>query len=89
MIAEEQKFRTGHLDLGMLGLTELPSELGALTELTVLFLGPREFDVQRFCWVAGIRHNMQENAITDLSPLARLTSPNKSPECLTIQPVPC
>ena len=38
-IAHEAKARTGALDLGMLGLTELPEELFALTHLRELNLG--------------------------------------------------
>src|SRR5271166_956361 len=38
-IAQEAKARTGTLDLGMLGLTELPEELFALTHLRELNLG--------------------------------------------------
>jgi len=38
-IAEETRARTGSLDLGMLGLEELPVELFALTHLRCLNLG--------------------------------------------------
>ncbi|MBI5817585.1 MAG: leucine-rich repeat domain-containing protein, partial [Verrucomicrobia bacterium] len=39
LIAEEREKKTGFLDLGELGLSELPSELFALTHLRVLNLG--------------------------------------------------
>jgi internalin A len=38
-IAEEARARTGYLDLGMLGLDELPADLFALTHLRTLNLG--------------------------------------------------
>ena len=40
-IAHEAEARTGALDLGMLGLTELPKELFALAHLQELELGDR------------------------------------------------
>jgi internalin A len=43
-IAEEARARTGSLDLGMLGLDELPAELFALTHLRRLNLGDRYWD---------------------------------------------
>jgi internalin A len=43
-IAHEAEARTGSLDLGMLGLTELPGELFALTHLRELNLGEIEPD---------------------------------------------
>ena len=43
-IAEEARARTGSLDLGMLGLDELPAELFALTHLRRLNLGYRYLD---------------------------------------------
>src|SRR5204862_7328431 len=43
-IAEEARVRTGFLDLGVLGLDELPAELFVLTHLRRLNLGDRYFD---------------------------------------------
>lgn len=44
LIAEEREKQTGFLDLGMLGLTELPEELFELTELRGLNLGLAYYD---------------------------------------------
>jgi internalin A len=43
-IAKEAEERTGFLDLGMLGLTELPAELFKLKHLRALNLGTRWWD---------------------------------------------
>ena len=45
LIAKERQERTGILDLGNLGLTELPAELFELTHLRVLNLGSWYFGI--------------------------------------------
>jgi internalin A len=71
-IAEEAERQTGTLDLGGLGLTELPPEISALTHLVFLNLGVHrvsadgsydEYDRRGF-----------PNSIADLSPIHALTA---------------
>ena len=94
-IAEEKQARTGFLDLGRLGLTELPDELFELEDLQGLNLGrswmdqedgwreaasdlaPNRLDrsLGRLGRFKGLhRLYLTDLAVSDLSPLAALTS---------------
>ncbi|MBC7968086.1 MAG: hypothetical protein H7Z17_19420, partial [Fuerstia sp.] len=62
LIAEEARQQTGFLDLGMLGLTELPEEIHQLTHLRRLNLGHWFYDE------AGKSHNSSNSlAANDFS----------------------
>ena len=75
-IAEEARSRTGSLDLGMLGLHELPVELFALTHLRRLNLGLLMEDEAGDDWVQARSHiapNSLNSELARLAVLANLT----------------
>jgi internalin A len=51
LIAKEKREKTGFLDLGNCGLTELPEELGELVWLEELILGQAYYSIRRSNWV--------------------------------------
>jgi internalin A len=70
LIAEEAKAKTGKLDLGQLGLSEIPKEIGSLTHLRELLIG--------YTWIDNKRtgHDIAKNTISDFSPLSDLQNLN-------------
>jgi internalin A len=51
LIAKEKKERTGKLDIGRCGLTELPDELFELEWLEELFISNRYWDIAQKSWI--------------------------------------
>jgi internalin A len=70
-IAKEAEENTGFLDMGELGLTELPEELFHLKHLRRLNLGAGYYDAQRE-WQRSVSEIHEKNSVGNLGRLAEL-----------------
>lgn len=68
LIEREKRERTGYLDLGYCGLTELP-DLSELEWLETLIVSNKWFDLERQVWVARYASNRNEITTSPVHPL--------------------
>jgi internalin A len=75
LIAENKRSKATFLDLGDCGLTHIPDEIGELTWLVSLSLAGTWFEWHGQQWEKKVCLNRgDQNAFSDLAPLARLTA---------------